>query len=70
MAITDQLFAVLARLRLGLTGADVAARLDIPGSSYCQLFSTWILFLSKELKGNVSMAKPRKSYELDAKVLS
>ena len=47
--IADQLFAVLVRLRLGLTGADVATRLCIPESTFCRMFTTWILFLSKEL---------------------
>lgn len=49
LSVKDQLFAVLARLCLGITGSDLAARLCIIESSSSRLFSTWIMFLSKEL---------------------
>ena len=49
LSIADQLFAVLVRLRHGSSGADIAARMRLPESSFSRLFSTWVLFLSSEL---------------------
>ena len=49
MTIPNQLFAVLVRLRLGLCAADAAARFRMSEATYSRLFTTWILFLSKEL---------------------
>ena len=49
LGIADQLFAVLVRLRHGSSGADIAARMRLPESSFSRLFSTWVLFLSSEL---------------------
>ena len=49
MSLQDQLFAVLVRIRLGLSGADAAARFHMPEASYSRLFTTWIIFLEKEL---------------------
>ena len=50
MSIANQLFSVLIRLRLGLLAADVCVRFKISESMYCRLFTTWICFLSKELR--------------------
>lgn len=49
LSVENMLFAVLVRLRLGLLGTDVAARFRMAESTYSRLFSTWILFLAKEL---------------------
>ena len=49
LSIADQLFAVLVRFRHGSSGADIAARMRLPESSFSRLFSTWVLFLSSEL---------------------
>ena len=50
MSVENQFFSVLVRLRLGVSGADVAARFGMPEGSYSRLFSTWIMFLAKEFK--------------------
>lgn len=50
LSIANQLFAVLVRLRLALPLTDMSVRFGIAESTYCRLFSTWICFLSKELK--------------------
>ena len=50
MSIANQLFSVLIRLRLGLLVADVCVHFKISESMYCRLFTTWICFLSKELR--------------------
>ena len=50
ISIANQLFSVLIRLRLGLLAADVSMRFKISESTYCRLFTTWICFLSKELR--------------------
>ena len=38
------------RLRLALPLTDMSVRFGIAESTYCHLFSTWICFLSKELR--------------------
>lgn len=50
MSVANQLFSVLIRLRLGLLVADVCVRFGISEGTYSRLFTTWICFLSKELK--------------------
>jgi len=50
LSIADQLFSVLIRLRRGLEALDVSIRFQISEATYSRLFTTWILFLSKELK--------------------
>ena len=50
LSIANQLFAVLVRLRLALPITDISVRFGIAESTYCHLFSTWICFLSKELR--------------------
>ena len=47
---TDQLFSVLIRLRRGLDALDVCVRFNISEATYSRLFTTWITFLSKELR--------------------
>ena len=50
LKVSDQLFAVLIRLRRGLDALDVCVRFSISEATYSRLFATWIAFLSKELK--------------------
>ena len=50
MSTANQLFSVLIRLRLGFLAADVCIQFKISESMYCRLFTTWICFLSKELR--------------------
>ena len=47
--VAEQFFSVLVRLRLGLRGQDIADRMGIPEGTFSKLFSTWIIFLSREL---------------------
>ena len=46
----EQLFSVLVRLRLGLHIDDLSARCGISAAHFSRLFTTWIVFLEKELK--------------------
>ena len=50
MSVGNQLFAVLIRLRRGLESLDVCIRFKISETTYSRMFTTWILFLSKELR--------------------
>ena len=50
LSTANQLFAVLIRLRLGLLITDVSTRFKIPDATYSRMFTTWICFLSKELR--------------------
>ena len=50
LSIANQLFAVLIRLRRGLDSLDVCIRFKISETTYNRMFTTWILFLSKELR--------------------
>ena len=50
LSVANQLFAVLIRLRRGLESLDVCTRFKISETTYSRMFSTWVLFLSKELK--------------------
>ena len=50
LTIADQLFSILIRLRRGLDAMDVCVRFQISEATYSQLFTTWITFLSKELR--------------------
>ena len=50
ISIPNQLFSVLIQLRLGLLAADVCFRFKITEGLYSRLFSTWVCFLSKELR--------------------
>ena len=47
--VAEQLFAVLVRLRLCLNGQDIAQRMGIAVVTFSRLFTTWVLFLAKEL---------------------
>ena len=50
ISVANQLFSVLIRLRLGLAATDVCFRFKFSEATYSRLFSTWICFLSKELR--------------------
>ena len=50
MSVANQPFSVQIRLRLGLLVADVCVRFGVNEGTYSRLFTTWICFLSKELK--------------------
>lgn len=50
ISIANQLFAVLVRLRLAFPVTDMSVRFGMPESTYSRLFSTWVCFLSKELR--------------------
>ena len=50
LSVANQLFAVLIRLRRGLDSLDVCIRFKISETTYSRMFTTWILFLSKELR--------------------
>ena len=50
ISIANQLFALLVRLWLAFPVTDMSAQFGIPESTYSCLFSTWVCFLSKELR--------------------
>ena len=50
LSIANQLFAVLIRLRRGLESLCVCVRFGISETTYSRMFTTWILFLSRELR--------------------
>lgn len=50
LGLMDQLFAVLVRMRLGLYITDISERFQISEGTFSKYFSTWISFLSLELK--------------------
>ena len=50
LSTANQLFAILIRLRLGLLITDISTRFKIPEATYSRMFTTWICFLSKELR--------------------
>ncbi|XP_062602320.1 uncharacterized protein LOC134264038 [Saccostrea cucullata] len=50
LKLIDQLFAVLARLRLGLFTQDIANRVGVSVGTYSKYFTTWICLLHAELK--------------------
>ena len=50
LALIDEFFAVLMRLRFGLLLEDVADRFGISSTTMSRLFITWVLFLAKELQ--------------------
>lgn len=51
MSVANQLFSVLIYLRLGsLVVVDVCVHFGVSEGTYSRLFTTWICFLSKELK--------------------
>ena len=47
---SQPVFAVLIRLRRGLDSLDVCIQFKISETTYSCMFTTWILFLSKELR--------------------
>ncbi|XP_061165646.1 uncharacterized protein LOC133174549 [Saccostrea echinata] len=50
LKLIDQLFAVLARLRLGLFTQDIANRVGVSVGTYSKYFTTWVCLLHEELK--------------------
>lgn len=50
LSVANQLFAVLIKLRRGLESLDVSIRFKISETTYSRMFTTWITFLSKELR--------------------
>ena len=48
--MANQLLSVLVRLRLGLVAADVCVCFKLSEGTYSCLFTSWICFLSKELR--------------------
>ena len=50
MCVANQLFSIVIFLRLGLLVADVCVHFGVNEGTYSHLFTTWICFLSKELK--------------------
>ncbi|XP_065914421.1 uncharacterized protein [Dysidea avara] len=50
LPVAEQLFAVLIKLRRGLESLDVSIRFKISETTYSRMFTTWITFLSKELR--------------------
>ena len=47
--VEEQMFAVLARLRLGLKAEDVCDRTGLVPSTFSKMFATWVVFLALEL---------------------
>ena len=47
--LVDEFLAVLMRLRLGLLVEDVCQRFGVSPSYYSKIFTTWVVFLAKEL---------------------
>ena len=50
LSVANQLFAVLIKLRRGLESLDVSIRFKISETTYSRMLTTWITFLSKELR--------------------
>ena len=50
LELVDEFFMTLIRLRLGLYSEDIAQRFGISVSYFSKIFTTWIVFLSKELR--------------------
>ena len=50
LSVANQLFDVLILLRRGLESLDVCIRFKISETTYSRMFTTWVLFLSKELR--------------------
>ncbi|XP_065182332.1 uncharacterized protein LOC135823698 [Sycon ciliatum] len=49
LELVDEFLAVMMRLRLGLLVEDVCFRFGISATYFSKIFTTWIVFLSKEL---------------------
>ena len=50
LTTADQLFLVLIRLRCGVDALYICVLFNISEATYSRLFTTWITFLSKELR--------------------
>ena len=64
MSVANQLFSVIICLRLGLLVADVCECFGVSEGTYNCLFTTWICFVSEELKLLFSLLTCRKIDEL------
>ena len=64
MSVANQLFSVIICLRLGLLVADVREYFGVSEGTYNCLFTTWIYFVSEELKLLFSLPTCRKIDEL------
>ena len=50
LSVANQLFTVLIRLWRGLESLGGCIRFKISETSYSRMYTTWVLFLSKELR--------------------
>ena len=50
LSAKEELFLTLMKLRLGITGQDIADRLNVSEALISSIFNTWIKLLGKELK--------------------
>ena len=64
MSVANQLLSVIICLRLGLLVADVCECFGVSEGTYNRLFTTWICFVSEELKLLFSLPTCRKIDEL------
>ena len=69
LAIYDQLFAVLIRLRRGLEAIDVCIRFGISESTYSRMFATWVIFFVKGVKVIISVSIKATSFTVDATII-
>ncbi|XP_071478839.1 uncharacterized protein [Diadema antillarum] len=59
LAVHNQIFLVLMRLRLGLMFADLAARFNISCATANSIFATWLPHMAKYMKCNIIFWPPR-----------
>ena len=66
LAVYDQLFAVVIRLRRGLEAIDVCIRFGISESTYNR---TWVIFFVKGVKVIISISIKATSFTVDATII-